>query len=147
MPTLMEQLSKSPKRESVVNDACKVLDQEVSDKGGLSGLAIKGAYKLVDGIKPGFVKEVVDSLLDDFLTSIDPIYQEALSQQLKPAAHIAANASRVADALLQVTDRKAEKATRAVIKKTYDKLRPSAKKHVESAVPRLGQLVERHAAP
>jgi len=147
MPSLMEQLSKSPKRESVVHDACKVLDQEVSDKGGLSGLAIKGAYKLVDGIKPGFVQEVVDSLLDDFLKSIDPIYQEALSQQLKPGTHIAANASRVADALLQVTDRKAEKATRAVIKKTYEKLRPSAKKHVESAVPRLGQLVERHAAP
>ncbi|MDX2054472.1 MAG: hypothetical protein SFV15_18875 [Polyangiaceae bacterium] len=146
MSSLMEQLAQSPKREAVVRDACTVLNQEVADKGGLSGLAIKGAFKLLEGIKPGFVTEVVDALLNDFLTSLDPIYQEALERQVKPGAHLTANGSRVADALLQVTDRKAEHATRQAIKKTYEKLRPTAKKHVESAVPRLAQLLERHAA-
>jgi hypothetical protein len=32
-----------------------------------------------------------------------------------------------------------------VVKGTYDKLRGTAKKNVEAAVPRLGKLIERHA--
>jgi hypothetical protein len=30
------------------------------------------------------------------------------------------------------------------VKGTYDRLRPSAKKNVEAAVPRLGRLIEKH---
>jgi hypothetical protein len=144
MPTLSDMLGSGPKRQQVVDDACRVLDDEVSDKGGLSGLAIKGAYAVVKGIKPGFVREVVDALLDDFLGCLDPLFQEATSKGMKPGAYLQANASRVADALLAVTDGRAARAQRAVVKSTYEKLRPTAKKQVEAAVPRLGALLERH---
>ena len=139
-------LGSNPKRQQVVDDACRVLDEEVADKGGLSGLAIKGAYGVIKGIKPGFVKEVVDGLMDDFLKCLDPLYQEAVTRGTKPGAHLQANAGRVADALLAVTDGKAARSSRAVVKSTYDKLRPSAKKQVEAAAPRLGGLLERHTA-
>lgn len=137
-------LGSGPKRQQVVDDACRVLDDEVSDKGGLSGLAIKGAYAVIKGIKPGFVREVVDSLLEDFLGCLEPLYQEAVAKGSKPGAYLQANASRVADALLAVTDGRAARAQRPVIKSTYDKLRPTAKKQVEAAVPRLGALLDRH---
>lgn len=137
-------LGTPPKREKVVDDACRVLDDEVSDKGGLSGLAIKGAFAVVKGIKPGFVKEVVDALLDDFLRCLDPLFQEATQKGVKPGAYLQQNAGRVADALLAVTDTRAQKAQRAVIKSTYEKLRPTAKKQVEAAAPRLGALLDRH---
>jgi hypothetical protein len=145
MPSLKEQLGNGEKRREVIDDACRVLDLEVADKGGLSGMAIKAAYKLVQGIKPGFVRQVVDHLLDDFLEALDPTYQEALTRGQKPGVHLKANADRVADALLAVTDRRAQKADNATIKKAYEKLRPTAKKHVESAAPRLAELVDRHA--
>jgi hypothetical protein len=32
------------------------------------------------------------------------------------------------------------------VKGTYERLRPTAKKHVEQALPRLGKLVEKHAS-
>jgi len=147
MPTLSDLLGNNPKRQQVVDDACRVLDDEVSDKSGLGGLAIKGAYSVIKGIKPGFVREVVDGLLDDFLACLDPLYQEALSRGSRPGAHLQANAGRVADALLAVTDGKAARSQRAVVKSTYEKLRPTAKKQVEAAVPRLGAMLERHAAP
>ena len=145
MPTLPDMLGAAPKRQQVVDDACRVLDDEVSDKSGLSGLAIKAAFGVIKGIKPGFVREVVDGLLDDFLRCLDPLYQEAVSKGVKPAAHLQANAGRVADALLAVTDGKAARSSRAVVKSTYEKLRPSARKQVEAATPRLGALLERHA--
>jgi hypothetical protein len=146
MATLKEQLSTGEKRQRVIDDACHVLDQEVADKSGLTGLAIKGAYKLVQGIKPGFVRQVVDHLLDDFLGAVDPVYQEAVATGVRPGEHLKANAGRVADALLAVTDAKAQRADNAAIKKTYEKLRPSAKKQVEAAAPRLADMLERHTS-
>jgi hypothetical protein len=143
MASLGEKLGGGEVRSKVIADACQVLDQEVADKGGISGLAIKGAYKVVQGIKPGFVPEVVDALLDDFLSAMDPLYQEAIGKQQAPGAYIRQNSSRVADALLAVTDRRAQDAKRQVVRSAYDKLRPMAKKQVEAAAPRLGDMLDR----
>src|SRR5678809_1257194 len=110
MASLREQLAGGDKRSKVVDDACGVLDQEVADKGGLTGIAIKGAYKIVQGVKPGFVREAVEGLLDDFLDALDPIYQEAAQKKRPAGAFVRENASRVADALLAITDRRAQKA-------------------------------------
>lgn len=146
MASLKERLGQDPQRKAIVSDAIQVLDQEVADKSGLGGIAIKGAYSIVKGIKPGFVEEVVDGLLDDFLEALDPLYQEAVARNEPPGRHLSANGDRVADALLAITDARAARSSRAVIQKTYDKLRPTAKKHVSSAAPRLGQLLDRHAS-
>lgn len=146
MASLKERLGQDPQRKALVSDAIQVLDQEVADKSGLGGIAIKGAYSIVKGIKPGFVEEVVDGLLDDFLDALDPLYQEAVARNEPPGRYLTVNGDRVADALLAITDARAARSSRAVIQKTYDKLRPTAKKHVSSAAPRLGQLLDRHAS-
>lgn len=143
MASLKEMLGDPPARQGVVNDACEVLDQEVADKGGLSGAAIKAAYAVVKGIKPGFVRDVIDNLLDDFLVALDPIYQQAASAGTPPGQHLVQQAGPAAEALLAITDARAARAERAVIKKTYERLRPTAKKHVEAAMPRVGALLER----
>lgn len=145
IPSLKEQVIEGNKRTAVIDDALQVLDAEVADKSGLSGMAVKGAFAVVKGIQPGFIRNVVDTLLDDFLDALDPIYQEAVAAQKPPGKHLEQNAGRVADALLSITDARAERAQRQVVKKTYDKLRPTAKKHVEAAAPRLGGLLDRHA--
>ncbi len=147
MPSLKELAQEPAKRQQVIDEACRVLDLEVADKSGLSGMAIKAGYKLVQSVKPGFVREVVDNLLDDFLDALDPIYQEAITQGKTPGAHLSENAGRMADALLAITDKRAQNAQRAVIKNMYEKLRPTAKKHVEAAAPRLGAMLDKHAAP
>lgn len=145
MATLREQLGSGDKRNAVIDDALKVLDQEVDDRGGITGLAIKGAYKVVKGIKPGFLREVVDAMLDDFLEALNPIYQEAAEKKKPAGQHLIDNQGRVADALLAVTDRRAQQAQRQVVRSAYDKLRPMAKKQVEQAAPRMGKLLEKHA--
>ena len=145
MQTLREQLGTGDKRQKVIDDALGVLDEEVADKGGLTGLAIKAAYKLVKGIRPGFIREVVDNLLDEFLDAVEPLYQDAVAKQRPVGSGVRENPSRVADSLLGVTDRKSERAKSQVVKSAYEKLRPSAKKQVEAACPRLASLIERHA--
>jgi hypothetical protein len=111
----------------------------------LSGLAIKAGYTAVKGVKPGFIRQVVTDLLPDFATALDPLYQEAKGSGRGVREFMSANPSRVADALLGITDEKAKRARSALVKGTYEKLRGSAKKNVEAAVPRLATMVEKHA--
>ena len=145
MATLRDVLGGPDKRKEVIDDSMRVSDAEVNDKSGLGGIAIKTAYKLVKGVSPTFVPEVVDHLLNDFLDALDPLYQEALTKGVAPRAHLEANPARVADALLGITDARAARAKNQVVKSMYEKLRGQAKKHVEAAVPRLGGMFERHA--
>jgi hypothetical protein len=147
MSSLREQLGSGDKRSAVVTDACQVLDAEVADKGGLSGIAIKGAYKIVQGVRPGFIKDTVNNLLDDFLDAVDPIYQEAATKKVAAGAYLQQNSSRVANALLAITDARAARVDSQAIKKTYEKLRGMAEKQVEGAMPRLAKLLEKHATP
>jgi hypothetical protein len=146
MATLKEQFVSADRKAALVGDAVKVLDQEVADKSGLTGIAIKGAYKLVQGIRPGFVPHVVEALLPDFLDALEPVYQEAAEKKRPAGAYLLEQRDRVADALLAVTDKRAERAQSAAIKSAYSKLRPMAKKQVDAAAPRLAQLIDRHAA-
>jgi hypothetical protein len=146
MPTLAEQINTPQKRPAVVADLAKLVDQEVSRKGGLAGIGIKTAYGLLKAIKPTFVPEVIDGMFDEFVARLEPIYAECRGEgagALRP--RLEARSSRVADALLSVTDGRAERTTHGSAKKAYLKLRPAAKRNVEEAVPGLGTLLDRHA--
>jgi hypothetical protein len=146
-PPPLEQQFKDPTlRKQVVADAVRVLEAEVKDKSGISGLAIKAAFGVLQGVSPGIVTRLVDGLLNDFCRSLEPFYQSAVAAGRSPGASVASEPSGVANALLAVTDARARRAQGDVIKKTYEKLRPTAQKHVEAAAPRLGGLLDQHAA-
>jgi hypothetical protein len=145
MGTLTEALTGESKRGPVVDDCLALIDAEVSDKGGLSGLAIKAGYRTVQGIKPGFVRQVVSDLLPEFTRALEPIYEEGRASGRTVREHFASNTPRVADALLSITDEKAKRSKSGLVKGTYEKLRSSAKKNVEAAVPRLAAMIEKHA--
>jgi hypothetical protein len=142
MATLAELLNDPAKKPAVVNDCLTLIDQEVADKGGISGLAIKAGYAAVKGVKPGFIKNVVEHLLPEFAAALEGVYAEAKAKG-SVSSFFTSNGGRVADALLAITDARAQRAT-GLVKSTYDKLRGSAKKNVEAAVPRLSRLIEKH---
>jgi hypothetical protein len=141
---LKDQLLAPGRRDAVITDCVALIDEQVAEKGGLSGLAIKGAYAVVKAIKPGFIREAVDRLLDEFVARLEPYHEKAVASGLDVAAFYSAHAPEIADGLLGVTDARAERSNNPTIKKTYEKLRPSAKKHVEAAVPATGRLVAKH---
>jgi hypothetical protein len=139
MSTLKEILSRPGTRPQVIRDCEQVIEEEVSSK-GLTGIAIKGAFAVVKAIKPGFIPEVIDGLLDDFADRLDPMYQAAKAKNFN------ARAGEAAEALLGITDQRAERAKNQVVKTAYQKLRPMAKKHTEAAIPRVGRMIAKHDA-
>jgi hypothetical protein len=149
--TLSETLTKPPVREHVVTACVALIDDEVKHKSGFSGVAVKAAYGVVKAVKPRFVSEVVDGMLDEWVAKLEPFHAdwEKAGKKQSFGAFLEGKRGDVADALLSVTDSKSEHAKSNTLRKTYAKMRPTAKKHVEEAVPRLGELIvkEEAAAP
>src|ERR1700730_9497027 len=88
---LTDLLTADSKKNAVIEDCLALIDAEVADKGGLTGLAIKAGYKTVQGIKPGFVRQVVTDLLPEFSAALDPLYQEAKTQGRGVRDHLSTN--------------------------------------------------------
>jgi hypothetical protein len=146
--TLSALLEDTSRRDRVVDDCVQLIDDEVGKKSGFSGLAIKGAYAVVKAIKKGIIKESVSSLLNGFISKLEPYYERYLqSGSTEPfSALLNKEPANVANALLGFTDDKARNAQNATMKKAYEKLRPSAVDHVQAAVPGLGRVIDKHLA-
>jgi hypothetical protein len=146
MPTLNEILLVPGNRPKVIGDCVQLINEEVDSKGGLTGLAVKGAFALVKAVKPGFVNEAVDHMLDDFVGRLEPFWADAQAKNEPVGALMNSRAPEVADALLSISDDRARKSTNQNLKRAYEKLRPTGKKHVEQAVPRIGRLIQKYAS-
>jgi hypothetical protein len=144
MSTLLEILGAPAIRPQVIADCQRLIDEEVASKGGLSGLPVKAGYGVVKAVKPGFVPDVVDHMLDDFCRKLEPIYQAARAKNEPISAHFNGRPGDVAEALLSITDERAQRSKNGTLKALYEKLRPTGKKHVELAVPRLSRLIDKH---
>lgn len=146
MPDLTSILTEPSRRQTVIRDAEGLLDAEVAAKSGLTGLAIKGAFKVVKGMRPGIIPEVIDGLLDDFARRLDPFYQDHVTKGGRSVVDsFSARKSEIADALLGITDQRAQNTRHTTLKKAYEQLRPQGKKNVEDAIPGVARLIEKHA--
>jgi hypothetical protein len=143
--TLNDILLNPAKRADVVADLNELVGQEVSEKSGVSGAAVKLGYSTVTKLKPGIVPAAVDKMLPDFADALEPFYKEFQAQGGDFGAFLASRGEAAAEALLSVTDARAAKTSSDAIKKAYEKLRPNARKNVEEALPRLGAVIQKYA--
>lgn len=140
MATLVDKITAPDTQPQVIEACVRLIDREVAGKGGLSGVAVKAGYKVIKTLKPSIIADAVANLVPDFAQALQPMY-EASGGGEKFAAHLEANAEQAADLMLGVTDAKAARSTNNTIKKTYERLRKAAKKHVVEAVPGLGKTL------
>ncbi|MBW1761939.1 MAG: hypothetical protein JRG67_15645 [Deltaproteobacteria bacterium] len=141
---LNDVLNDEAQRVSIIEDICRLVDDEVGKQRGISGVAVKAGYKLVQGVKPGFVRKVVQALLPEFAAALEPIREQAVAQGQPVGSYFSAHTNDVAEALLAVTDGRAQSSDHGSVRGAYRKLRGSARKNVESAVPGLGQIIEKY---
>ncbi len=133
-------------RKKVVMDCVDLIDAEVSSKKGLTGFAVKSAFKIMSKVKPNIIPSVINALLPEFVEEMEPFWDEHKKNPRGRtfSAAILKNQNSVTDALLAVTDRRALKTEHKTAKAAYDKLRPSASGHVKDALPNLCKLLERY---
>lgn len=144
--SLAEKLLKDPaRRRALVADANDVIEAEVASKWGLTGVAVKGGFKVVKKLKPGIIPGTVDALLDEFVGAVLPfVEQHDGAGSIKD--HFVRNGGAIADALLAITDARAERNSHKQLVGAYKRLRPMGRDHVIAAMPRVGQLIQKHTA-
>lgn len=145
MATLREKIWTEEKTPDVVVDCRKLLDNEVAKKKGVSGFAVKAAYKTVKAISPRFIEGVLNDLIPDFCNALEPLHE----RQVKGGKgsfgdFMKAHKDEVTDAMLSVTDGKAKESPNRMLKKTYGKLRGRAETNVREAIPGLADLMDKH---
>ncbi len=146
VPNLPDLLTADDVRRAVIDDCCQLIEDEVRAKRGMSGMALKAGFKAFKKVKPGALPMAVDGLLDDFAAAVDPFFQDHLDSGNDSAVQsFRPRAREIADALLTITDRKAERFERGLVRKTYYKLRPTAVDHTTEAVPGVARLVDKYA--
>jgi|SRR5688572_22616672 hypothetical protein len=143
MSSLKEQLGQDPIRAKVIEECVALIDAQIKTK----GFMLKAAYTTIKAIKRRFVAEVVDGLLDEWLDKIQPHYDKwAAAKPSTFADYVIARSDDVAEDLLSVTDKRAQRTTHTRVAKMYEKHRPTAKKDVIDAIPELSRMLERHLA-
>ncbi|GLZ47461.1 hypothetical protein Acsp06_36460 [Actinomycetospora sp. NBRC 106375] len=143
--TLKARLLDTDRRGAVVDDLNALVDSEVANKSGLSGGVVKTGYAGVKKVKPGFVREAIDKMLDDFVEQLEPFWATFTTEATGDfGTFLATRPHEASEALLTVTDRRAERSNRAAVTSIYSKLRPKAQENVIEALPGLGAVIEKH---
>ncbi len=144
--TLQEILLAPDTRPKVIADCYTLIEQEVSDKSGISGTAVKLAYKTVTTFMPGHIRYMVEALLPELAGKLQPYWADfAASGGAGFGDYLAKRGEEVSQDLLSVTDARAAASGRPTIIKAYRAVRGSAARHVETALPRVGDLVVKYA--
>ena len=146
MATLQELLLTPENQPHVIDDCLTLIDQEVKGKSGVSGTAVKLAYKTANAFASGYLRGMVELLAPDMIIELEPFWADFTTSGAGDFGdYLVKHGDEVSEALLSVTDRRAQTSTRPTILKAYKTVRGGASKHVTAALPALGVLVQKYA--
>lgn len=147
MKTLKMIVSEPGVHQAVLKDSQRVLDDEVSKKSGLSGFAIKGAYKLAKSVQGGkALEKVIEILMPDFIDKFEPYFEKYQKEGATGAfaSYLAPHFDTLADQMLSITDGRVKEIESSMARNTYAKLRPKAKKEVVASLPGLARMIDKY---
>jgi hypothetical protein len=147
MSATLQQILLTPDTQpEVIADCQALIEQELSGMSGISGTAVKLAYKAVITFSPSHIRHMVEVLLPQMTDELEPYWaQFSASGDPEFGGYLAQHGEEVTQALLTVTDARGAASTRPVIKKAYGAVRGKAARHVTAALPNVGALVQKYA--
>jgi len=148
MATLEEMLLAPDIHPQVVKDCENLVDHEVSDMSGVTGAAVRLAYKTVRAFDAGHIPAMIESILPSVADALQPYWADFCAQYPGGTGdfgeYLAKHEEEVAEALLSITDSRRRASSRMTIVKAYNTVRGSAIKHVKAALPATGTMIQRY---
>jgi len=146
MATLQELLTRPDVEPRVVPDVLALVDNELASKSGISGTAVKVAFKAVTAFAPGYYQETVTGMIPEMVNQLAPYWDDfQASGSGDFGDYLVKRGDEVSAALLVVTDGMARESGRATVVKAYGAVRNGAGKHIQAALPNLGAMVQKYA--
>ena len=144
--TLRDTLLAPDVQPQVVADCQALIEQEVSAMSGISGTAVKLAYKTVVRFAPNHIHYMVETLLPKMAEQLEPYWAGfTASGGAEFGDYLSKRGDEVAEALLSITDTRAANSSSPTITKAYGAVRGHATRHVVAALPQVGALVQKYA--
>jgi hypothetical protein len=144
--TLHEMLLAPGIQPQVVSDCEALIDGRVKDMSGISGTAVKLAYKTVRTFSSDHIHYMIETLIPRMADTLQPYWADfnaAGGGQF--GDYLAKREDEVTEALLAITDERGRNSGRPTIVKAYNTVRGSAAKQVRAALPDVGALVQKYA--
>ena len=147
MAATLQQILLTPDTQpKVIADCHTLIEQEIKDKSGISGTAVKLAYKTITSFAPGYYNGMVEELVPQIVDKLEPYWADfSTSGSSEFGDYLVKRGGEVSEALLAVTDDYASKSDKPVILRAYKTVRGSAGKNIEAALPRVGEMVRKYA--
>src|ERR1700723_3091789 len=103
--TLQEILLAPDTQPHVITDCKTLIEQEISEKSGVSGTAVKLAYKTVTSFAPGYYHDTLADMLPLMVAKLEPDWADFnTSGGSEFGDYLAKRGDEVAESLLEVTD-------------------------------------------
>src|SRR5579859_1010723 len=107
--TLTDVLLAPDTQPQLITDCFALIEQELADKSGASGAALRVAYKTVSSFKPGYLRRTLKDMLPQIVAKLEPYWADfAASGGSDFGGYLAKNGEEVSESLLAVTDQMAE---------------------------------------
>jgi hypothetical protein len=146
MATLHEMLLAPDVEPKVVTDVLALVDNELASKSGISGTAVKVAFKAITAFAPGYYQETVASMVPDMVDQLAPFWADfQASGSADFGDYLVKRSDEVVPAMLVVTDAMRDRSGRTAVVKAYSAVRNGASKHIEAALPNLGAMIQKYA--
>jgi hypothetical protein len=146
MGSLLKAAQDAQQRPLIIKDCSQLIEEQVRSKRGMTGIAVKGAFKVIKSFKPGIIPRALDDMLDEFSGKIDPFWLACQEKGADPASYFRSNGAEIANALLSITDERAKNSPNRGLVKAYSSLRKKAVDHITEALPSLAKLIAKHAS-
>lgn len=141
---LSEQIKDSQTYSKIAADCVSLMEDQVNQKKGLGGMLFKTLYKGINAIGSDYAYNAIVNLIPAVSRAIDPLWEDGVNAG-DPVDYLKQNQSLTADTILSVTDIKIKNASNKVVKVSYEKIRGSLKEEIETAVPRLAEILQKNA--
>ncbi len=143
--TLHEMLLAPQTQPLAIADCEALVDNEVAGMSGISGTAVKLAYKTVKTFSADHIHYMIGTLMPRMADALQPYWADFNdSGGGSFGDYLAKREDEVSEALLSITDERGRNSSRPVIVKAYNTVRGGAAKHVKAALPRVGALVQKY---
>ena len=140
---LSAQLRDDQLTSSIAADCTKLMDEHVSAKSGVSGMALKATYRVVRGLSSDYIPGAIQRLLPEAISALEPMWEKGLASG-DPVEYLTQNSELTADTILSVTDTKIQRVKSKLICTSYSKLRKSVKSDISAAIPGFANILSKH---
>ncbi|MGM0576056.1 MAG: DUF6918 family protein [Myxococcota bacterium] len=147
--TLAGRLLSDAVRPKLLDDVVRLVDAELSRWSSLRGLALRAAYGASERVRPGWLRAVMDDLLDDLVHALEPAYAAWLDGDgpERFSRHVLEDGPAVTDRFAGVVDRHVPRARTPGFDALRARIRSRLRARVLDALPRATWVLDRHVPP